>query len=180
MSNKVSQHVPIVPVALSSNPDDPTIPDIAHEGDSSFQVRRVHGRCAPFCANDGVPTDGASVAEHGEMCRSSHVINQSVPAGDGGRKGHLFGALSIPYLHGVYRWFDASQAEWRPYVELSVDLPIGDDSFAEGELYLTAEEAREMAAGLMRMADEIEFRDEPISGQRDRRPVTASQTGVQA
>lgn len=173
MSTTVSQQsCPIVPTPLSPDPDDATIPDTVVDGTTSYSVKRAHGRCSRFCANDEVPTTEATVATHGPLCRSQGALAAAGLVGLDGRSGGVFGALAVPYTHGVYRGMDWAETEWQGYVELSVDLPTADGGWAEGELYLTAAQARTIAAGLTYLADELERPDEPLRTERARREAS--------
>lgn len=177
MSTTVSQQYrPIVPTLLSPDPDDATVPDIIRDGNSSYTVKRVHGQCSRFCANDGVPTHDAPVAEHGPLCQSNGALLVPGLASADGRSSVLFGSLVAPYMHGVYRGQEWAQTEWQGYVELSVDV-FTPDGHVDGEVYLTAAQARTIAAGLTYLADELERPDEPLRNERARREAETGTEG---
>jgi hypothetical protein len=67
--------------------------------------------------------------------------------------GTVFGLLAVPYLHGVYSAWDAATVERRGYVQVSVDAGT-EDSIVD--LCLTPEQARTIAAGLYRLAANLE------------------------
>jgi hypothetical protein len=169
---------PIVPVPLSLDPDDSRFGAFMQAGHTSYSVKRVHGRCSRFCDYDDVPTSGATIAEHGPMCRSHGPLFSRVVGFDG-RQAGLGASLAAPYLHGIYDAFEVYSPEMRAWIELAVEFPTADGGWAEGELYLNAEDARTIAAGLMQLAHELETRDEPLREARARREAEA-RTEVQA
>src|SRR5665647_338868 len=61
-------------------------------------TRMVWGYCADFCISD-VPTNGASVKDHGDHCES---VSQHVEARDAQRDGvDIFTGAATAYFHGT-------------------------------------------------------------------------------
>jgi hypothetical protein len=113
----------------------------------------VHGRCAPFCGDEG-PGRDETVEDHGPACESSpDLVLRDVVARTGTGTGTVLGSLAVPYLHGVYSSWDAATVEPRGYVQLEVDAGTEDSVV---DLCLTPEQARAVAAGLYRLAAEVE------------------------
>lgn len=146
----------------------PLFPLPVDERERATSTRQSTGQCARFCANDDVPTIGASVAEHGPKCLSASAIFATDLLGEDGRPAGMIGFLSAPYLDGVYDGREWEGAEREGYVTLSVDFPV-DGGFAEGNVYMSAARARSIAAGMLRLADELELPDEPLRSERARR-----------
>ncbi|MFI5729156.1 hypothetical protein ACIA49_03480 [Kribbella sp. NPDC051587] len=116
-----------------------------------FTVEPVHGCCAPFCANDD--DAGADVEDHGVACASWSSLWLENLTTRTGASGHIDGKLVVPYLHGLYSSWDVATVERRGYVQLSVDAGTVD---SEVDICLTPEQARTIAAGLYRLAAELE------------------------
>ncbi|RZU16414.1 hypothetical protein EV645_3979 [Kribbella rubisoli] len=156
----------LFPSPLSSDPDDPDFPSSVDDGARDVSVTRIHGRCAPFCATEG-PTAGASVADHDAKCLSAVGASVS-PVLESGRLAHLVAFLARPYLHGTYSSVDAAAVEQSGFVELSADIPTAD-GWVEKNFYLSAADARTLGAGLTRMANVLEWQDELLRTERERR-----------
>lgn len=177
MITKISQKVSsLFPLPLAADPDDADFPRFVDEGTRSESVARIHGSCAPFCATDHyVPTSGASVEEHGVKCLSDAAVSVS-PTAASGRSVALIGFLARPYLHGIYPGFEAHSVERQGFVELVADIPTAD-GWTEVEMYLTAAEARTLAAGLTRLADGLEAPAKPLCTARAEREALAREEG---
>lgn len=144
---------PPFPLPLAADPDDQTF-----SGPDS-PVRRLSGRHAPFCViNDDVPNPGQTVAVHGPMCLSESAISGVVARGADGRLGAFFGSLAEPYFHGVYHASDVEAADDAGQIRLEVDCPTSDGARMDAVMYIGPEEARVIAAGLYRLAADLESR----------------------
>ncbi len=133
------------PFPLSPDPADSSWED----GDRT--VRRLRGICAPFCGDEG-PGRDETVAGHGAACESSpDLVLRDVVARTG--RGTVLGSLAVPYLHGVYSSWDAATVERRGYVQLEVDAGTEDSVI---DLCLTPDQARTIAAGLYRLAADLD------------------------
>ncbi|RZU16416.1 hypothetical protein EV645_3981 [Kribbella rubisoli] len=135
------------PSPLSSDPASPSWED----GDRT--VSRLRGRCAPFCGDEG-PGRDETVEDHGPACESSpDLVLRDVVTRTGTGTGTVLGSLAVPYLHGVYRSWDAATVERRGYVQIEVDAGTQDSLV---QLCLTPEQARAVAAGLYGLAAKVE------------------------
>ncbi len=109
----------------------------------------AYGYCAEFCADNEVPTQGATVEDHGPWC-SSTIIGVADGLTAAGARAGFFTTLAQSYRHGLYRAEDVSRcaARGETYVNVSQDDEEG--------VFLTPGEARRFAAQLVAAADQAD------------------------
>jgi hypothetical protein len=129
------------PPTAPPDPSDPT------------DTRTVWGYCAPFCIAD-VPTNGASVEDHGDHCESTAL---HVEARDAQRdEVSIFTGAAKAYFHGTVHRSLVYRSAHDPKVELGIIARgvKGDDVFGElKSFYMTPGEARSLARHLSLFAD---------------------------
>ncbi len=107
----------------------------------------LYGYSAEFCADNEVPTQGATVEDHGPWCFSL-ILGRADGLTVTGARTSFFTSLAESYHHGLYRAEDASRpARGETYVNVCQD----DD---EGSVFLAPGEARRFAAQLVAAADQ--------------------------
>lgn len=119
----------------------------------------LYGHHPKWC-NESYNVSGASFHDHGPECTAS-LLYLRVPSFDTG-DGFLSVELSKPYVNGIYRVEDGDVEGWRhQYVDhgrnVKVARYIGDENDDRPQ-FLTAPEARSLAAALLHAADTIEGR----------------------
>ncbi|MDP9394561.1 MAG: hypothetical protein M3Q27_10080 [Actinomycetota bacterium] len=108
----------------------------------------LYGYCAEFCADNEVPTQGATVEDHGPWCFSTYIGVADALTVAGARAG-FFACLARSYQHGLYRAEDVSRRGQREtYVSVSKDDGDG--------VFFTPGEARRFAAQLVAAADQAD------------------------
>jgi len=113
-----------------------------------------YGHHAKWCNNLDHDEPGVAVSDHGLECIHTVAALNEVASFSTG-KGWLDVQLSAPYVHGTY---DAEgpvraclDAQW-----VKVSHSVDDEDDAD-PLFLTSGQARSLAAGLIRAADELEL-----------------------
>ncbi len=109
----------------------------------------LYGYCAEFCADNEVPTQGATVEDHGRPWCFSTIIGVADGLTLAGARAGFFTSLAQSYRHGLYRAEDVSRHGRREtYVHVSQD--------DEEAVFLTPGEARRFAAQLVAAADQAD------------------------
>ncbi len=122
------------------------------------------GRCADFCTAEG-PLTGAEVEVHGPWCRSEPCGREVVTDSDVGVI-ELSVALARAYLHGTYRLKDYTRVRDTRFVELSLEARHDAARQSPLTLYVTSGAARQLAATLIRAADQADELDRVLADAR--------------
>lgn len=150
----------LVPRPLSD--DYPTDPDPTHD------TIGMWGYCAEYCmSSDDQRTNGLTVAEHGEWCRSS--MTAYIKAADNHASRVTVSTVAAePYRHGTYA-LGGVNLDQVVQIELVGPGIEPDDDDEARTLTVSIGDAYRLAAGLVRAAEIADSMDRDFRGATRRR-----------